>query len=240
MSDDPRDRAVPGAHPDIRIDAPMFLARYREREAARALDIDGDELVDASDESLQGSYQPYTHAFLPQDHFDEVVSSGRWTFARSGGEYLALYSWRTPEWVTYDPAVVDTNGMTRPFELVAPGGPNNVWITELGSEATNGSFDRFRSSIESVEPVITPLGDPGAYSTGFDVEWTSPTEGRITFGWDRPLVVDGNEVPISGYPRIDSPWADVPFDSTSYEIRAGDHSLSLDVPGPTRRSSGDA
>ena len=194
----------------------------------------------ASDESLQGSYQPYTHAYLPQDHFDEVVSSGRWTFARSGGEYLALYSWRTPEWVTYDPAVVDTNGMTRPFELVAPGGPNNVWITELGSEATNGSFDRFRSSIESAEPVVTPLGDPGVHSTGFDVEWTSPTQGRITFGWDRPLVVDGNEEPLSGYPRIDSPWADVPFDSTSYEIRAGDHSLSLDVTGPTRRSSGDA
>ena len=52
MSDDPRERAVSAAHPDIRIDAPMFLARYREREAARALDADGDELADASDESL--------------------------------------------------------------------------------------------------------------------------------------------------------------------------------------------
>ena len=38
--------------PDIRIDAPMFLARYREREATRALDADGDESSAAVDESL--------------------------------------------------------------------------------------------------------------------------------------------------------------------------------------------
>ena len=34
--------------PDIRIDAPMFLARYREREAARALEGDGDGDTDES------------------------------------------------------------------------------------------------------------------------------------------------------------------------------------------------
>jgi broad specificity phosphatase PhoE len=39
--------------PDIRIDAPMFLARYREREAARVLDEgDGDDTSDVTDESL--------------------------------------------------------------------------------------------------------------------------------------------------------------------------------------------
>ena len=38
--------------PDIRIDAPMFLARYREREAARALDDESDEVSEANDESL--------------------------------------------------------------------------------------------------------------------------------------------------------------------------------------------
>jgi broad specificity phosphatase PhoE len=38
--------------PDIRIDAPMFLARYREREAARVGDGDGDADAAIGDESL--------------------------------------------------------------------------------------------------------------------------------------------------------------------------------------------
>ena len=40
--------------------------------------------------SCAGSYMPYTHAYLPQDHFDEVVDDGGWTFARLGDEYLAI------------------------------------------------------------------------------------------------------------------------------------------------------
>src|SRR5688572_7365259 len=42
------DDALMSNDPDIRIDAPMFLARYREREAARAFDGDSD----TADESL--------------------------------------------------------------------------------------------------------------------------------------------------------------------------------------------
>ena len=194
----------------------------------------------ASKDVLQGSYQPYSHAYLPQDHFDEVVTSGNWTFARLGESYLALYSWRQPEWVSYDPATTDTNGLTKPFELVANGGPNNVWITELGSAATNGSFAEFQAAIGAVAPVVTPLGDPAVYSTGFDVSWTSPTQGLITFGWDLPLTVDGAEQQIGPYPRIDSPWAQVPFDSTKYVIKGGSETLRLDVDGPTRESSADA
>ena len=37
--------------------------------------------------------------------------------------------------------------MTKPFELVADGGPNDVWITELGSKGADGSFDDFQAAI---------------------------------------------------------------------------------------------
>jgi hypothetical protein len=190
-----------------------------------------------SDKELRGGYMPYTHAYLPQDAFDEVTSEGNWTFARHGDDYLALWSWRTPHWVTYDPAKVDTNGLKKPFELVADGGPNDVWITEIGSKRADGSFADFRAAIAAHEPKVTPLGDPATYSTAFDVEWTSPTQGPITFGWDRPLTADGAEQPLSGYPRIDSPWAQVPFDSTTYDIAAGGETLHLDVTKPARRAS---
>lgn len=189
-----------------------------------------------SDQELRGSYMDYTHAYLPQDAFDEVARSGRWTFARLGDNYLALYSWRPPEWVTYDPARYDTNGLTKPFELVAAGGPNNVWITEIGSAAQHGSFAAFQQAIAANEPEVHPLGDPDDDSTAFDVSWASPSAGPITFGWDAPLVVDGATQALGDYPRIDAPWGRVPFDSTSYDLRAGGHSLRIDTTKPSRTS----
>lgn len=192
-----------------------------------------------SEDTLQGSYQPYTHAYVPQDHFDEVTQEGPWTFARLGDAYLALYSWRETGWMSYDPAEVDTNGLTMPFELVASGGPNNVWITEVGHADSHGAFDEFRAAIAAHEPVVIPQGDPDVSTTAFDVEWTSPSVGEISFGWDEPLVVDGEKRPLGDYLRIDSPWAQVPFDSNAYVIKSGRHTLRLDVNGPSRRSSGD-
>jgi hypothetical protein len=189
---------------------------------------------------LQGSYQEYTHAYLPQEKFDEVVRSDHWTFARLGDEYLALYSWRDPDWVTYDTEAFDTNGLKKPFELIADGGPNNVWITEIGSKGADGSFEEFRKAITSNEPEIRPLGDPTVFSTAFDVSWNSPSQGPITFGWDAPLTVNGTEQPIADYPRIESPWARVPFDSTNYVIKGGKHTLRLDVSAPSRESDADA
>ncbi len=77
-------------------------------------------------------YRPYTHAFFPQDHFDEVIQEGNWTFGRTGDGYVALYSWREPTWREYDPTVYATRDMVKPFDLVADGGPDNVWIVEVG------------------------------------------------------------------------------------------------------------
>ena len=115
-----------------------------------------------------------------------------------------------------------------------------MWITEIGSKGADGSFEEFRSAITSNEPEIRPLGDPTVFSTAFDVSWNSPSQGPITFGWDAPLTVNGTEQPIADYPRIESPWARVPFDSTNYVIKGGKHTLRLDVSAPSRESDADA
>ena len=91
-------------------------------------------------------YRPFTHAYVPQDHFDEVRQVGNWTIAAKNGGYIALWSWRTPTWREYDPAVVATNGMTKPFDLVAEGGPDNVWLVEVGSD-DGGTLDDFVAAL---------------------------------------------------------------------------------------------
>jgi len=177
------------------------------------------------------TYQPYTHAYLPQDHFDEVEQVGPWTFARLGDGYLALFSHRPTEWIEYDPAVIATNGMEKPFDLRAPGGPDNVWIVECGRAADWDTFPAFRDAVSSASVQITPR--PG-FQQGYDVSYDSPSQGRLTFGWEAPLTVRERQVAIAGFPRFDNPWSQTELDSRVTEIEVDGYGVRLDFEGARR------
>ncbi|MGI8939840.1 MAG: hypothetical protein ACR2JF_16815 [Iamia sp.] len=180
----------------------------------------------------------YTHAWFPTERFDEVVRAGRWTFGRKGGGYVGLWSWREPEWRDHDPAEVFTDGMTEPFDLVAPGGSDNVWIAQVGEAGTDGSFEEFQAALSDapVEVVVRPVRDDGLPG-GFDVTFASPTEGPMALGQDGAFTVDGDEVPLRHDLRYDNPWAQVEFQSDRYEIADDDGGLVLDFAAGTRTAS---
>jgi len=196
------------------------------------------------------AYVPYTHAYFPQDHFDEVEhmpgeegQSGSWTFGRFRDGYIALYSMRPARWIAYDPVVIATRGMEQPFELRAEGGPDNVWIVEMGSRSENGSFDAFRNAVLGAEVTITRSVQTPIDALGYPlpklfdrVTYHSPSQGLVEFGWDRPLVVAGEERPLRNALRFDNPWSRTAFDSMVYEIAApsGKNGVKLDWSGPTR------
>ncbi|MCP5067206.1 MAG: hypothetical protein GY946_11625, partial [bacterium] len=191
-------------------------------------------------------YRSEPPAYLPWAHFDEdPVQGGHWTFGRKGEGFVALYSLLPTEWRTGQPEVFENGGL--PFDLVAPGSPKNVWIVEVGSAAEWGSFEAFRTAIESAPVMTTPLGDEdgNGFPDGFDVEYVSPSQGEMTFGWHEPLTVAGLEVPISDYPRFANPYVEVGFDERRYEISAGGYGLTLDfvtgdrvAEGPRRKPTG--
>ncbi|MCB0971594.1 MAG: hypothetical protein KDA97_08775, partial [Acidimicrobiales bacterium] len=87
-------------------------------------------------------YRDFTHAYFPTERFDEVRQEGNWTLGRKGDGYIALWSMRPVSWREYDPAVYATDDMTEPFDLVAEGGPDNIWVCEVG-EAADGTFDEW-------------------------------------------------------------------------------------------------
>jgi hypothetical protein len=176
-------------------------------------------------------YRDYTHAFVPQDRFDEVVQSGNWTFARKGDGYIALWSWRTPTWKAYDPAVYGTDAMVQPFELVALGGPDNVWIVEVG-ERSQGDFATWRASVLASAPAVV------RDAAGFTVGWTSPTAGTMQFGSTGAFTVAGNDVPLGDFPRHESAFGRVDHLSTRYRLGSNRARLSLDFERGTRRVSG--
>ncbi len=166
-------------------------------------------------------YRPFTHAYVPQDHFDEVRQVDNWTIVSKDGGYIALWSWRAPTWREYDPAVVATRGMTKPFDLIATGGPDNVWIVEVGSDA-GGEFDDFVNAITAVGPSVV------RDETGFDVSWTSPSSGIIDFSSTGAFLVEGVEYPTSDHPRHESPWGGIDHLSRQYNLTAGDSTWTCD------------
>jgi hypothetical protein len=130
------------------------------------------------------------------------------------GADIALYSWRLAEFVDHGPAV-PSNGMLEPFDLIAYGGPDNVWIVECGRAADwGGSFTAFQDAIRAASVLVTPVTEglpASAVPPFFEVEYQSPCLGTVSFGWEGPLVVAGEEVPIGGYPRYENPWTRAEF-----------------------------
>lgn len=182
-------------------------------------------------------YLPYTHAYFPQERFDEVRTVGNWTLGRRGDGYVALWSWRPTQWRSHDPAVTFTNGLTQPFDLVAPGGAHNVWVTEVGDAARWGSFDAFAAAVTAAPLTVTDRGTQGGVSRGFDVSYASPTEGALAFSWDGPLTVDGTEVPLHGTDRFANRFGTTPVGETTLTITDGPRHVRLDLLTGSRRAS---
>jgi hypothetical protein len=175
-------------------------------------------------------YRPFTHAYVPQDHFDEVRQVGNWTICAKSGGYIALWSWRTPTWREYDPTVNSTRGMTKPFDLVAEGGPDNVWIVEVGSD-DGGPFDDFVNAVTAIEPSVV------RDNAGFTVSWTSPSSGIIDYSSTGVFLVEGVESPTSDHPRHESPWGGVDHLSKQYNLTAANSTWACDFDTMTRELS---
>lgn len=153
--------------------------------------------------------RPYSHAFFPRERFDQVVQQGNWVFARKNKGYLALYSQHPARWAE--------EGTYAGIDLRADS-PDNVWICEMGSEATSGSFEAFMNAILAAPVTCGRL----------QVNYQSPSLGEVRFGWNDPLTVAGQEIQLHGYPRFSNPYCQADINASRYVIRHGDDQLILD------------
>ena len=175
-------------------------------------------------------YRPFTHAFVPQDRFDEVRQVGNWTFVTKAGGYIALWSWRTPVFRANDPGV-PARAFVKPYDLVAEGGPDNVWIVEVGNDEDDGDFDAFIALITANDPQVDRS------DTAFDVVWTSPSAGPIEFSSTGSFLVAGGEQPTGGHPRHESPWGTIEHESMVHQLANDANGWILDFDNATRTLS---
>jgi hypothetical protein len=130
---------------------------------------------------------------------------------------------------------VPTGGLTENHDLVASGGADNVWLVQVGevgaadSDGTDGRYASFEDFRAAVSAGTIAVGDS---ESGFDVSWTAAGEGDLGFSWTGPLTVDGTNVPIADYPRMDNP--NVTVDDGTWQVTAGGATLDLDTKNWTR------
>lgn len=156
----------------------------------------------------------FTHAYFPRWAFDEIVdaaspSGGGWTFGRVGDGYIALYSHLPRQWTTSGPEAEQ--------EIAAPGF-ENVWICQVGRKANDGAFSSFVDKIQSAAIAVEKL----------QVRFNSPGNGALEFGWNTPLRLNGNTIPLHGYPRWENPYTRTSFGSGQFRFACNHRSLDLD------------
>lgn len=158
----------------------------------------------------------FTHAYFPVSEFDEIHLSGSWIFGRKEEGYVALYSHHIPQLKS------DFRGVL--CDVFAPG-RQNVWICEVGSKEQWGSFANF---IEAIRNAFVKV-------EGLNVVYHSPSEGVMSFGWDVPLFVQGDEKPLRWEYRYDNPYCKTRFNATRLEIEKSGKKLLLDWDKAERR-----
>ena len=176
------------------------------------------------------NYLNYTHAYFPQEYFDEVQQDAHWVFGRKGNGYVGLWSQRIPEWRPA-PTGTFTHGLQRPFDLVARGGANNVWIAEVGGAEKYKTFAAFKQALVASSPTVTggnEIPDPSPIT----VTYASPGAGLMSFMASHrapgALSVNGTQTAIADYKRFDNPWMTADFQTHTFTTSDGTATLSLD------------
>jgi hypothetical protein len=156
----------------------------------------------------------YQHAYFPQWAFDNVEQRGSWVFGEKGGGYVALYSYYNTRWASNYELRVD--------------GFKNLWIVELGSIDEYGSFTEFISDIQQSQIQVVPK------ALGFNVYYSSPSQGLVRVSWDGPMTVDGSEVDLGPYARFDNDYCYQDFGTKTTMIQFENQSLELNFDTSSR------
>ncbi len=156
----------------------------------------------------------YQHAYFPRWAFDHWEQHGKWTFGIKGDGYVGLYSYMDTYWASDYELRVD--------------GFKNLWIVELGSVDEYGSFTQFVSDIQQSQIQVIPE------ALGYNVRYSSPTQGLISVVWDGPMNVGGDEVDLGPYPRFDNDYCYQDFGSKNSLIQFGNQNLVLNFDTASR------
>lgn len=145
------------------------------------------------------------HIWIPREHCDEIREQDGRLYLRCDTTYLAL--------------IANLPGAWREDNEWNINGTDIALVIEAGCEADNGNFEAFVAACDQA----TLVGDIDT------IRFQSPSCGAIQTGWKKPLLVNGEQIPIDAYPRFDTPWCQTEFGATRFHIASADQELTLNA-----------
>jgi hypothetical protein len=157
----------------------------------------------------------FTHAYFPIYMFSEFEikshpsTGGTWAFARKDNGYLALYASQGFELIRHAP---DGYRELRSY------GRNNIWLCQMGRAETDGNFEKFKRHILALK----------LDCQGLDVHCKTLRGEYLSFGWEAPLRINGNNQPIHGFKHHDSLYCVADLPATQMDIQSKGTLMRLD------------
>ncbi len=155
----------------------------------------------------------YTHAYFPVSAFDaytirEDAQEHPWAFAQKGAGYLAITAAQGFTLMT------DGSGAYR--ELRSPG-KRNVWLCAMGRAALDGNFEAFQEKVLALPVTFDDLA----------VNFTTLRDETLSFGWEGPLLRNGQPEPLADFKQYDNPYCSVELNAAQMEIRSANYLMRL-------------
>jgi hypothetical protein len=155
----------------------------------------------------------FTHAYFPAHAFDaytlrEDAEGHLWAFAQKGEGYLALTAAQPMQLIEQGPYAYR--------ELRSYGWPN-VWLCHMGRAALDGDFDAFQAKVLALDVAFE----------GPSVRCETLRGEQLAFGWEGPLLRDGEAEPITGFKHYENPYCVADVGAESMDIRFGNQGLRL-------------
>jgi hypothetical protein len=160
----------------------------------------------------EADWMGFTHAYFPTYAFNEYVLRQGWAFARKDNGYLALTAANGLNLVRSGQAA---------YRELRSSGQNNIWLCHLGRTALDGDFATFQEKILALD--INFKDDK--------VQCKTLRGETLAFGWQGPLLRDGKEVPLTGFPHYNNPYCMAEMPCNVMEIRFNDDLMRLDFTG---------
>ncbi|HET9221153.1 MAG TPA: hypothetical protein VFO07_01550, partial [Roseiflexaceae bacterium] len=150
----------------------------------------------------------FTHAYFPLAAFDQHALRGGWAFARKGDGYLAL---------TAAQGLALTTQGDNAYRELRSYGQKNPWLCHMGRAALDGGFEEFQQAVLTLDVRFEQLS----------TRCTTLRGEALEFGWEGPLLVNGQEQPLADFKHYDSPYCVAELGAAQMEIGYGDEVMRL-------------